>query len=209
MRRQVDGLAADGDRLLLEVDADRADVEHRLARRPPPGAAPRAGAPAAHRSRTAWSRSRRRRRRARRSSRPRRRPPRRRRSARRSSARSSRQTSVPLPSGSRRSSTTASGGRSAAAPSASSRGGGGLDLVARAAQVRRERAQELRLVVDDEDARAHAQSLGGEPQRAAQARTVHRSRAARRSACTPLTSGEAAGDREAETRAAVRPAARA
>ena len=65
--------------------------------------------------------------------------------------RSSRQTSTPLPSGSTRSRMTASGGRSAAVVSASSPRRRRLDLVARAAQGRLERAQDLRLVVDDED----------------------------------------------------------
>src|SRR5213080_3572646 len=33
-RRQMNGLAVDGDRRLLEIDPDRADLEHRLTRRP-------------------------------------------------------------------------------------------------------------------------------------------------------------------------------
>ena len=69
--------------------------------------------------------------------------------------RSSRQTSRPAPSGSRRSSIDRVG-RVQRRRGQRLRGGRRrLDLVARAAQVRRERAQELRLVVDDEDARLH------------------------------------------------------
>ncbi len=67
--------------------------------------------------------------------------------------RSSRQTSIPLRSGSTRSRITASGGRRAAAVSASSRGGGSDDVVAGSPQRRLQRSQDLRLVVDDEDAR--------------------------------------------------------
>ena len=49
---------------------------------------------------------------------------------------------------------TASGGRIAASASASSAVAAVIDLVARAAEVRRQRPQDLRLVVDDEDPRA-------------------------------------------------------
>ena len=68
--------------------------------------------------------------------------------------RSSRATSVPRPSGSSRSRMIASGGCSAAALSASSAVVAVVDVVAGAAEVRLERAQELRLVVDDEHALA-------------------------------------------------------
>ena len=55
---------------------------------------------------------------------------------------------------------TASGGRAAAFVERLLAGRGRLDLVAGAAERRLERAQDLRLVVDDEDARsAHAVGL--------------------------------------------------
>ena len=69
------------------------------------------------------------------------------------SGRSSRQTSTPLLPGRTRSRMTASGGLTAARVSASSPRRRRLDLVARSAQGLLERPQDLRLVVDYEDAR--------------------------------------------------------
>ena len=56
---------------------------------------------------------------------------------------------------------TAAGGCAAAAASAAFGGLGGVDVEAGAAQRRAERAQDLRLVVDDEDALLHAGSSAG------------------------------------------------
>ncbi len=76
--------------------------------------------------------------------------------------RSSRQTSVPRPSGRRRSRMIASGGLQRRRAQRLLRGGRRRDLVAGAAQVRLQGAQELRLVVDDEDAlAAHAGTSAG------------------------------------------------
>ena len=63
-----------------------------------------------------------------------------------------RMTSVPSMSGSPRSRMTRSGGSVAAALSAARPGGGGDDLVAARAEVDGERPEDLRLVVDDQDA---------------------------------------------------------
>ena len=65
--------------------------------------------------------------------------------------RSSRQTSMPFRSGSTRSRMTASGGAHRRRDERLLGRRCRLDLVARAAEVRLERAQDLRLVVDDED----------------------------------------------------------
>ena len=67
-------------------------------------------------------------------------------------SRSWRQTSMPSPSGSTRSMIAASGGRTAAWSSASAAVDGGVDLEAGVAQDDPQRAQDLRLVVADEDA---------------------------------------------------------
>ena len=160
-------------RALLEVDVELADLDHRLAATARRAAARRAAGRAARRSRTASSRSRRRRRRARRPSRAPRRPPR---------ARS------PAPSLQR--AQLAADVDAACRPAARGRGSprragaspprrapprrssAVVDLVAGAAQARPQRAQDLRLVVDDEDARpAHASAPPAPRRRAARART--------------------------------------
>ena len=72
---------------------------------------------------------------------------------------------------------TASGGRAAASVSASSAGRRRLHLVARAAERRLERPQDLRLVVDDEDARpAHADAAGSAARGSASTNAPRRAR---------------------------------
>ena len=72
-----------------------------------------------------------------------------------------------------------------------------VDLVARAAQVRGERAQELRLVVDDEDARVTTRPRAGTAAKAARARA--------RPAAARGTSSSVAPFASANPRAIVRP----
>ena len=73
------------------------------------------------------------------------------------------------------SSTTASGARRSTAASAAPPSARGLDLVALGAERPHEHAQHRRVVVDDEDARAHAGDASA-PGRGAQAEDVHGSR---------------------------------
>ena len=79
------------------------------------------------------------------------------------------------------------------------RGCGRLDVVAGAAEVRRERAQELRLVVDDEHAGAHAPIPAGKPRRGQRQAGDGAATARLDAQRTVVDAGEAARDREAET----------
>ena len=74
---------------------------------------------------------------------------------------------MPVPSGSTRSRITASGGSQRRGGERALGGVGGVDLVAGAAQARAQRAQDLLLVVDDEDAgaRSHAPPATGSRRR--------------------------------------------
>ncbi len=129
-------------------------------------------------------------------------------------SRSWRHTSMPSPSGSTRSMIAACGGRTAALSSASRGGRGGIDLEAGVAQDDAQRAQDLRLVVADQDAllRAHVpeavrvghrlvapQELGRELDD--EARALARERLDRHAPAVGLH--EPAHDREPEPRAAV------
>ena len=145
--------------------ASRGRPGDRRSRRRAPRAARRDGAPpagarAARRSRTASSRSRPRRRRARPPSPSRHRPRRGRSPARRSSAAARGRPPCRSRREAARSRITASGGRMAASASAVLGRLRRDDVVARAAEVRAERPQDLRLVVDDEDPCCAASSRG-------------------------------------------------